>query len=72
MRINDWILIIAIFLICIGVMCFPVGFGVSPKRSLSLFDNLTNLGAFFKIGLILFLTGTVLLIISLLISNRYK
>ena len=29
-----------------GALCFPVGYGVNPKRDLSVFSNLADMGLF--------------------------
>jgi hypothetical protein len=44
-------------LAAIGVMCLPVGFGISPKRDLNLFSNIADLGAFVQTGVILIAIG---------------
>ena len=50
--------------LAIGAMCFPVGFGVSPKRDLSAFSNLADMGVFLKAGLVLVPIGVVVLVVS--------
>lgn len=37
----------------LGVLCLPVGFGVNPKRDLSAFFNLADMGIFLKAALVL-------------------
>ena len=51
----------------VGVLCLPLGFGVSPKRDLSAFFNLADMGMFLKaaavlipIGFIIFAVGYML------------
>ena len=50
MTLADWLRGIGAALIGVGIICFPVGLGVSPKRDLSRFDNLADLGLFVKAG----------------------
>ena len=47
-----------------GVGCLPIGYGISPKRDLSLFNNLADLGAFIQAGLILIAVGLLLIAAS--------
>jgi hypothetical protein len=44
-----------------GLVCLPVGYGVNPKRGLSVFNNLADTGIFVTAGLVLIATGAVLL-----------
>ena len=44
----------------VGLGCFPVGYGVNPKRDMSLFENLADTGIFMKLGLILIVAGAVM------------
>jgi len=48
----------------IGLTCFPVGYGINPKRDLSIFDNLADMGMFVTLGLILIAAGAVMLAAS--------
>jgi hypothetical protein len=52
------------------VMCFPVGFGVNPKRDLSLFNNLADLGAFFQMGFALVALGLIGVGLSCLVPGE--
>jgi hypothetical protein len=54
----------------VGLVCLPVGFGVNPKRDLSLFYNLADLGVFLTIGLILVAAGLVMAILSCLLRGE--
>ena len=54
----------------IGGMCLPIGFGDNPKRDLSLFNNLADLGAFVQIGLLLIALGLVVLGVSYAIPGE--
>jgi len=63
-RLKTALRVSGIVIALIGTMCLPVGFGVSPKRDLSLFYNLADLGAFVSAGLILIVVGLVALAIS--------
>jgi hypothetical protein len=50
--------------LAIGVMCLPVGYGISPKRDLSAFSNLADMGLFLKAALLLVPIGILALTIS--------
>jgi len=39
MTLADWLRGIGAALIGVGIMCFPVGLGVNPKRDLSRFNT---------------------------------
>jgi hypothetical protein len=56
--------IIGYALLLIGGGALPVGFGVSPKRDLSAFENAADLGAFVKPGIVLIGTGVAVLVLS--------
>jgi hypothetical protein len=47
-----------------GLVCLPVGYGISPKRDLSVFNNLADTGMFVTLGLILMSVGAVMLALS--------
>jgi hypothetical protein len=48
----------------IGVLCLPIGYGVSPKRDLSVFSNLADMGAFIKAAFVLIPFGVIALVVS--------
>jgi len=48
----------------IGLSCLPVGFGVCPKRDLSLFNNLPDLSVFIKAALALIPLGLIAVVLS--------
>jgi hypothetical protein len=50
-------------------VCLPVGLGVSPKRDLSLFNNLADMGAFIKAALILIPVGLIVAVLSYLLPG---
>ena len=54
----------------IGVLCLPVGFGVSPKRDLDIFSNLADLGAFVHLGITLVVLGLLALGLSRFIQSE--
>jgi hypothetical protein len=56
--------IIGITLLLIGAGSLPVGFGVSPKRDLSAFNNAADLAAFVKPGVVLMGAGLVAVVLS--------
>ena len=47
-----------------GLVCLPVGYGINPKRDLSVFNNLADTGMFITLGLILMAVGAVMLAAS--------
>ncbi len=49
---------------CVGLLCLPLGFGVSPKRDLSAFSRIADTGAFVKIGLALIFGGLLAVFVS--------
>jgi hypothetical protein len=53
----------------IGVVCLPIGFGVSPKRDLSLFNNLADMGSFVNVGILLITLGVISLGLSSLVPS---
>jgi hypothetical protein len=42
----DTVRFVGIILLILGVMCMPIGYGVSPKRDQSVFHNLADMNAF--------------------------
>ena len=52
-----------------GVLCLPVGYGVNPRRDLSVFNNLADMGMFVTAGLTLLGVGAVLLAVSWLLHR---
>ena len=56
--------------VAMGIVCLPVGFGISPKRDLSLFNNLADLGAFVQMGLILIAVGLLALGLSFMVPGE--
>jgi hypothetical protein len=53
-----------------GTMCLPKGYGVNPKRDLSVFFNLADMNAFIKIGLLLMAVGAVSFVASLVLPGE--
>ena len=43
----------------VGVVCFPAGFGLDPRRDSSAFNNLADTGMFVTLGLVLIAAGVV-------------
>jgi hypothetical protein len=72
MSLNQWFKVVGLLLLIIGGMFLPVGFGVSPKRDLSVFFNSADLGVFWKTGLVLLCMGLFLLIVSRLLPSKLK
>ena len=53
-----------------GLMLIPLGYGISPKRDLSAFNNIVDLGVFFKTGLLLVAIGATVSVVSLLLPGK--
>ena len=53
-----------------GLVCLPVGYGINPKRDLSVFSNLADTGMFVTLGLILIAVGAILLAGSWLLPGE--
>jgi len=45
-RVKSYCRLAGWLLVCLGVMFMPLGYGINPKRDLSLFHNLADLPAF--------------------------
>jgi hypothetical protein len=60
-RLKTALRIGGVLVFAIGLMCLPIGYGISPKRDLSPFNNLADLGAFIQTGLILIAVGLLLI-----------
>jgi hypothetical protein len=58
-RVKTILRVGGIVIAAIGVLCLPLGFGVSPRRDLSFFNNLSDLGAFVGAGLALIALGLI-------------
>jgi len=70
MNIRDYVKSTALVLLAIGILCFPIGFGASPKRDTSAFSSFADLGVFLKFGLIMLVIGLFLLLIASLLPSR--
>ena len=69
-RVSTALRIAGVGVMALGLLCFPVGAGLSPKRDLSAFFNLADLGLFWKAGLVLLAVGAVILVASFLTPGR--
>jgi hypothetical protein len=65
-RVSTALRIAGIGTMALGLLCFPAGAGLNPKRDLSVFANLADLGLFWKTGLVLLALGAVILVASFL------
>ncbi len=61
--------IIGVTTMLVGVGALPVGWGASPERDLSAFNNAADLGAFVKPGVVLIGAGLLVVLLSLLLSK---
>jgi hypothetical protein len=60
---------IAVF--AVGAMCLPIGYGHHhPKRDLSVFFNIAEMGDFIKAGLLLIGVGLIAVILSFLLPGE--
>ena len=69
MTTKEWIQSTGVVLVAVGFGCFPLGYGVSPKRDTSLFNNFADLGAFVKYGLTLLTLGATMMLLSFLMPR---
>lgn len=64
---KSWTRLAGVLIVAVGVMCFPVGWGVSPKRDLSFFNNLADLGGFVEWGMAISGAGIIILVLSIFV-----
>jgi hypothetical protein len=72
-RVSDvtpWIRVAGIVIFALGVLCMPLGPGVSPISDLSVFTNLADAGLFIKVGLVVCAVGVVLFFLSFLLPDE--
>ena len=70
-KFKYWFLGSGIVVVAVGMSCLPLGFGLSPKRDTSIFNNISDTGAFINpITVALLAVGILLIIISLFIKER--
>jgi hypothetical protein len=58
-------------LLILGVICMPIGYGVSPKRDQSAFYNLADMSAFLLWGSVLAGFGLILLVVAFTLPARF-
>jgi hypothetical protein len=56
--------VVGVAIAAAGLVCLPVGYGINPKRDLSVFNNLADTGIFVTMGLVLIAVGAVLCVAS--------
>lgn len=56
--------------ILVGLMCLPIGYGINPKRDLSFFANLADMGVLLKVSLVLLVLGAAILVASWLVPGE--
>jgi hypothetical protein len=59
-----------VFLFVAGLECMPVGYGVSPKRDLSAFNNIADTGSLVWLGIAMMLAGVLTLAGASFIPDR--
>ena len=68
--VTPWIRTAGIVIFALGGLCLPLGVGTSPKRDLSVFNNLADAGLFIKAGLVISAVGVVLFFLSFLLPDE--
>lgn len=71
-RLKTRIRLVGFGLLLLGGMFMPIGYGVSPKRDLSAFSNLADMGAFLKSGVVLMCAGVVVILAAVLLPGRFE
>ena len=69
MTIKDLFGVAGVTVFGVGLLCIPAGLGTSPKRDLSRFFNLADMGLFWKWGAALVVIGLVLIVISMMLPD---
>jgi multisubunit Na+/H+ antiporter MnhB subunit len=64
MSVSQSLSLVGVVLIVLGLGCFPVGYGINPVRDLSMFENLVDLGLFWKVGVMLVGIGVAFLLVG--------
>ena len=64
--------IAGVVIAAIGIVCLPVGYGINPKRDLSVFNNLADTGIFVTAGLVFIATGAVLVLASWILPGEER
>ena len=73
-RVSLYLRVAGFALSAVGVMFFPVGYGVSPKRDTSAFSQLVDAGGHWQYGVAFFAVGGFVLLIGIalkLYSEKY-
>jgi hypothetical protein len=68
-KIKNIVLIIGVASICCGVLFLGGTFGASPKRDLSIFNNIADTGTFSAVGAIIICIGVLFILASWIISK---
>jgi hypothetical protein len=71
-RLKARIRLAGILVLLLGGMFIPIGHGVSPKRDLSAFNNLADMGAFLTWAVALIGIGIVLIVVAVLLPGRFE
>jgi hypothetical protein len=69
-KVRVFVRVSGMALLILGILCMPVGFGVSPKRDQSAFNNLADMRAFLLWGAVLGGSGVILLIVGAILPSR--
>ncbi len=64
---KSWTRLAGVLTVAVGVLCLPLGWGVNPKRDLSFFHNLADLGGFVEWGMGIIGTGIIILVLSIFV-----
>jgi hypothetical protein len=68
-RIKMGLQIAGVAIAAVGVLCLPVGFSVNPKRDLSAFFNLADMGIFLKVALALIPLGSIVFAVGYMLPG---
>jgi len=68
-RIKMGLQIAGVAIAAVGALCLPVGFSVNPKRDLSAFFNLADMGIFLKVALVLIPFGSIVFAVGYMLPG---
>lgn len=71
-RLKAGIRLAGILVLLLGGMSIPIEHGVSPKRDLSAFNSLADMGAFLTWAVALIGIGIVLIVVAVLLPGRFE
>lgn len=69
-KFKYWFLGSGIVIVAVGLQCLGIGFGISPKRDTSFFNNIADMGGFLTPAGILLAAGAFFILVSCLIKDE--